>query len=403
MTSVVSTVLTCTSTGRSIVEFLIAYMRRRDPLQIHPADGGCSRLAPAHHHRRQLGPGLHPELGEHVLQMGLHRRPTHQQVLGDLGVGLPLGDEFGNLQLGRREALPTVSWTLAASTSPGRVRRGLAPFERILLERSSQGGERSHPSRLDTLALEAEAPSIARLIAKPVGGGEQPEAIGPALAVALQPRRDPPARRRRSDVAPSQPPARVPRASGRRRRLTAPSMTARTARPNGVGGAWARTTASARSGSPASIASRQTNHIEPFIHSMVSRCGVAGARPSLRQAHEAARVPAPARTFDPGRLGSRRCATRTAIWSASTSIANRPIEPNSHTPLLTVSAERLSANSVASATPRASSPTSRAACASLLYTSCSKAAASFGVGNSARFGEVHHGRAAGSSLVNSRL
>ena len=127
---------------------------------------------------------LHAELGEDVLQMGLHGGPTHQQALRDLRVGLPLGDELGDLQLGRREALPPVARTLTASTGPGRVGRRLVPLERILLAagRSPSAASGCRPSRLDDLPLEAEAPSVAGLVAQSVGGSEQSEAVRPVLA-----------------------------------------------------------------------------------------------------------------------------------------------------------------------------------------------------------------------------
>lgn len=54
------------------------------------------------------GPGVHPELREHVLEVstdGARRDPEHH---GDLGIREPLGDEVEHLALPRRQARPAM-------------------------------------------------------------------------------------------------------------------------------------------------------------------------------------------------------------------------------------------------------------------------------------------------------
>ena len=63
----------------------------------------------------QFGAGCHAEFREDVLEVGLHRRPAHQEALGDLRVGPTFGDQLGDLQLGRCQAGPAVTGPLTAT------------------------------------------------------------------------------------------------------------------------------------------------------------------------------------------------------------------------------------------------------------------------------------------------
>src|SRR2546422_6856135 len=72
-----------------------------------PSEASADRFA------RQLGPGVHAELGEGVREVGLDRAPADEQPLADLRIGEPLGEELDDRTLGWREALPSRRRTLA--------------------------------------------------------------------------------------------------------------------------------------------------------------------------------------------------------------------------------------------------------------------------------------------------
>ena len=65
--------------------------------------GSVGRLAG--HECGQLGSAVHVELAVNVSQVGLHRAPTHEESLADLGVCQPLDSELDYLPLGGGETV----------------------------------------------------------------------------------------------------------------------------------------------------------------------------------------------------------------------------------------------------------------------------------------------------------
>src|SRR5438105_8337293 len=80
-----------------------------------PSDASADRFA------RQLGSGVHAELGEGVREMGLDRAPTDEEPLADLRIGESLGEELDDRALCWREALPSHRRTLAFASGTGGI------------------------------------------------------------------------------------------------------------------------------------------------------------------------------------------------------------------------------------------------------------------------------------------
>src|SRR6202023_104542 len=89
-----------------------------------PSETSADRFA------RQLGPGVHAELGEGVREVGLDRAPADEQPPADLWIGESLGDELDDRALGWREALPTRRRTLAFASGTGGISEGVVERQR---------------------------------------------------------------------------------------------------------------------------------------------------------------------------------------------------------------------------------------------------------------------------------
>jgi len=68
-----------------------------------------------------FGAGVGAELGQDVGDVGLHGVAGQEQLGGDVGVGPPVGDQGGDLDLGGGERVPALGDPgPAARSSPGR-------------------------------------------------------------------------------------------------------------------------------------------------------------------------------------------------------------------------------------------------------------------------------------------
>ena len=81
----------------------------------------------------ELGAVRHADLGEDMGEVGLDGGRTHEELIGDLVVGMSLGDKFGDTVLGRREAGPAVVGTSSLSASAAGVVDGVVQGERLTL------------------------------------------------------------------------------------------------------------------------------------------------------------------------------------------------------------------------------------------------------------------------------
>jgi hypothetical protein len=73
----------------------------------------------------QLGAACQPQLGEGMRDVGLHRPPSDEHPLADLGIGQPRGDKIDDFQLGGCEAVPAACWALSLTPGPADVGNGL--------------------------------------------------------------------------------------------------------------------------------------------------------------------------------------------------------------------------------------------------------------------------------------
>ena len=130
----------------------------------------CAEVAP-HVLGGQLRPRAQAGLGEDVVEVRLHRRPTHEEALGDLRVGEAVGNEGGDLLFGRSQRGPAVARSLSRAAGAGGVRGRVGPRQiRTLGRRGARrfGAERLCRGRdreVEALLLGAEPPAVPGLVA----------------------------------------------------------------------------------------------------------------------------------------------------------------------------------------------------------------------------------------------
>jgi hypothetical protein len=84
----------------------------------------------------ELGPGGHPELGEHIAEVVVDGAPAEEQLGADLAVGAALADQLDDLELLGGELAEGAGVALAGGLAggpqldPGPVGPGVAPSRR---------------------------------------------------------------------------------------------------------------------------------------------------------------------------------------------------------------------------------------------------------------------------------